>query len=445
MGAGRDNQVRLVDALTGIVISGRLRFLSSGVAEVKGIADGLTLANYLSIRPTTLTGFSPQWGGVWLGRVFRFEPRVSFEPSIPTVVRLRAIETFIGSFDPRQATIYRVEATLGRLSSLVHFQLIEKQEILDRSVARHYKFCEPALSLYADENVEITLVHSITIATQVSYKQLLAAEFKLGTTQTLAIKLLDSVFLLVAILTQSKVIPRSVSYIDSNRQRSRERRALSIPKKLLHPHEWLVDKDEMVPLLRRVLGTWLKALAAAEYYLVVQWFITAAHSTRTVESRFLLFSQCFEELNRRRIGQVQFDIETYRDDVIVPLQDKIDSLKAAWIRSDFRSRLGAAVRSANDWRFRDRIKQTMNLLPRFTQFVKEGNEDIRMRLELRRNTLSHGDPQGAVMLESDFDQLLKETSVVRALCVAELLLLAGIENDLVDRLVLRDEEIKFYK
>jgi hypothetical protein len=439
-----ENLVRLIDPASGIVISGRLEFLSDGTAEVKGVAEGLTVENYQEIRPSDVRGQSLRWGGVWLSRIYNFQPSISSDPSLPAIVRLRAIETYLGDFDPRESQIHGVRSSLGDLASLFHFRPYTNQEIVNRSLTRTYKLSEPPLTLFEGDGIEISLEHLINFGEQVTYKQMLCAEFKNGIAAKLASDQFDSACLLISVLTQSYVVPRTIKYVNSDAKFATEKRALRRRPTPLDPYDWLTDQDGIIALLRKGLVSWMKALAAAELRVLVQWFMTAAHATRTVESKFLLFCQCFEELNRMRIGRCQFDEEVFKSDIEGPMLKAVQSLDATWVTSDMRGRLRAAVKGANDWRLRDRIEQTLNKLPRLKQTVKRGINDIRMRLERRRNALSHGDPLGGVTDQADHDCLLQEISVIRALCLAELLMIAGIEDQEADQLVLQDTEMKLF-
>lgn len=433
--------VKLYDRQSKLVIVGKLSVLNDGTAKVIGTADGITTKNYLQIRPTNLDGPTGSAGNVWLKNVYRFSPTVKLNDSFPALVNLRAIHLYMGGFDPADGKIRAAYAPLTPLATLSGFRPFISRTDAERNIVRTYKIGGQPADVLDNKELKIRVEQLANIGDQIEYEQNLALYFTSGISGDAAIRLTDSALLFIALLTQSNVLDRSVDFIDETGKSTREVREAKQKTRHAGSHEWLVEHDAMVSFLKDHFDTWMRALATEENYLLARWFNTAAHRERTSESKFLLYCQCFEELNRRRIGDLKHDKSDF-ELIVSQLAEKISTLKAPWLNGEMKSRLRASIRSANTWKLSDRIKETMNLVPGTNSSINSYASDMRFKIERRRNKLSHGNVGGSPLGQEEYEKFLLELSVIRVMCLTEILLLASVKPADLDDFVRRDVEMR---
>lgn len=415
--------VRLTDEATGIEITGEL-LVGRGDCEIVGVASGIDIDNYYSIRPRELRGASTEWGAVWMDRIYKFEPTVYGNDKLPASVRLKAIGLYAGDFDPREASIEWAYVVLDQIEQ------ISMKELVDRSMTglilqHRYDVTGHSETLLETDDVHITLQYAPIVSSTVEYEQRLTIVYKKAVDLTFVRTQFRSVLALISVLTGGFLQPR-ILRVGTGRKSAREWIYASDERPALHSSEWLCDRKDFVDCMRRMLPGWLQRAGDEKRLLPVLAFL-GAKDDRTIEQRFLTYCQSFEVLTRARQPKSARDAE-FESKVVKPIMQFVDGLGDA-IDDDLRQRLRGGILGVNRRSLRDVILNAFGSGVTWKPAFGEGEEtEFAKGVATRRNRLSHGDPGGGIYSQQDADELRSQTRYLFLHGLTEILLLTGIDE-----------------
>jgi hypothetical protein len=299
-----------------------------------------------------------------------------------------------------------------------------------------------SIGLFSDENCAIKIDHLGSFGEQIDYRETISVEFKNEGTSEDADLLLDALCLLVSVITQARCWPPKRNYYKHDGDFQEARRHSWIDKQ--NPttfYDWLELPGKIIDLIRQILPGWICAVRNPRAGMLIRHFVTAANNNGYAETAFLAFCQCFEGLNTQRIGDYA---ATPACDAQIMSQIN-DAAKNLGLNSAFRRRVRKAFEDAMKLTLEERLKNTLPNTPFCIQEVMRSRPNIYAEIARRRNQLSHGSTNGIIRTQADFEQLLTETAVLRALCLAEVLLLAGMQADQVAEMIRSDIKMKYLR
>lgn len=434
MSDAKREHIALHDRAQSVEIFGDLVINENG-CRVAGIANGLTEGNYLEFRPTELDGISSERGQIWLERIFNVSRTVSGEGKRPSTVTFKALTAYWGGFDTRETLIERASISLEKLESLSTEKLTETSfsnednTFLSRSRLRATPF-----ELFKNDEITLSIDYMSSIGHSVTHEQILFATFNQPATLERVNCLFDMVMPLILLLTQSR-FPESIRSFYTSKSTAYQWRAESMTSEIRDPYHWLQNPGSILSTLQEMLPSWIRNLAQERALSPVNTYLSASAPSVYLESRFLSYCQCFEELSRRRFPGMPMPSEEFERRVVEPLKSAFESLKEAGIEKSLRRKLLWSIKQTNGFSLKERMARTFDVLPSWLIEAMEFDKDIFGRIEKRRNQLSYGNPEGVILSPKEAERLNTESSVISLHCLAEILFLGGLDEAQVTSMV----------
>ena len=440
MGADRDHVV-LRNKENDLEIFGELEMDGEG-CRVAGIVPRLTRDNYFQFRPEELHGVSTSRGSIWLERV-SISSSVYGNGPRPSTVNLAAFTAYWGDFDPRATPIQRISLPLHDLLQLSDVELTNRSICHeDRTHVSRSKIQPPSTVLLETGEFTIAIEYLSTIGDDVTYRQALFITFKVPVAYHRATMLIDTVVALIFLLTDSIMSTSTKTFYTDTHQMAHQWKAGGTDRRIEDWRDWLEPPGKIVELLRKMLASWLREIPDEREVLRINKFFAAANPSVYIETGFLSYCQCFEDLTRRRRPMRAMEKGHFDQSVLAPLKVVITTLKAAGtIDKDLAGRLSWSIKQANDIPLKLRLAGAFESEPWWRKHLREYVSDIFERVESRRNNLSHGNPLGSILNQNEANAVHLEREFMFLHCVGEILFLGGLAEGEVNKLVQKSKTV----
>jgi hypothetical protein len=393
---------------------------------IDGVTQGIDFDNYMIVRPKELRGKSSERGLLWVDGIFSFAPHVTVRGQKPNTVRLKAMRVFSGAFDPRIGTVSETRIDISHVAGLGKPKLVSAQ-YSNGQLTQTFDVDFVRRTLYDRNGCQICLDSSASVGETISSHQSLSILFAKPVPQTIAVDLLDRIVALLSILTNSSVSPRHIEFRRKKRS-AFQWNAASIPDVVSDPYEWLTQPERVADTMERMLPDWLANFAEQRPFSTLKTLLATWHGNHYLEWEFLSFCQCFESLNARRMPTTATDERQFTQR-IAPVIAAIKELREHGANSEFRRKLEYVVNEANRLSLKIRIDRALRPPPYWLTDVLRHRPGLLTAIEQRRNRLSHGNPDGAVLSSADADAIRVESAVMALSCLVETLLLGGLDYD----------------
>jgi len=430
--------VRLHVEDLGITLFGELKRRRDGRVVFIGIADGLTKDNPRALsRKLELSGFSNRSGRIWIKDLIFRETAIHSDISRPSTVKIFARALYSGSFDPRSTLVSCVTAKLPTSQWLSDRRL--KKHDYNHSSKEHVIIAsgpiEPIV-LYADNEVVIEINHFASVGEHINHEERLSVNSIQSGTSERADFFLDAICLLISVLTQARCWPKTREYwrYKSNKHERARRRTWVEKQDQTDFMDWLRLPGQIIETIMKMFPQWIVSLKNPETATLIRYFVSAANKKGYPEDRFLGFCQCFEGLNQLRVA----DVNPFPECSVEMLTRLAERAKELGTNSAFRRKLKRAFDYSISPTLEDRLRGVFDKPPYCIQDKLNKNPKLFAEIANRRNQISHGSTDAAINTQFDYDQLLREMSVVRALCLAEVLLLGGMALSEISEIVCLD-------
>jgi hypothetical protein len=424
-----------------VTLLGDIKKRKDGQTVFTGVADGLSPENgHILYRHHEISGYANKGGHIWLKDLI-FKQITTYGDSTLGAVKVFARTMYAGDFDPRTEPIHA--ATMDLPTSIWLSDRRIKEQRVDHST-KSMVIVAPIrvdpIELHSDEHASIKINHLSSFAEHIDYRETVSVDFKQAGTSEEADLRLDALCLLVSVLTQARCWPvKRIYWKDENYDQRAERYSWVDKQAPTELFNWLALPGRIITVLRQMLPVWITAMRHPHTGMLIRKFVNAANNKGYVEADFLAICQCFEGLSVNRIGH-QSEVPGCDSKTLSRIND---TAKDLGLNTVIRRRVRKAFEDATRLTLEERLKKALVATPFCIQEIMRRRPNIYTEIARRRNQLSHGSTEGVVQSQTDFERLLTETAVIRALSLAEILRLGGLPEQKVAEMVNQDIVMKY--